>query len=430
MSELEIVTTTFASYKYSSGEWVSWTYSGADVYGEVRDRTKDSFTVDGNTISGDSGENVYKMEEYDTDSGSFTGQMVAKPESGLSSWAGPQEASDIEGAATSMTFESDDQSELDSVYSKWEDAVNMSASELERWGDHPCSDIASNDPQAVRDRNLRLLEKNKSDWTQKDIDDAKRTVSFVSRMRGQRPDSPAEGGKGSCPSEWAVSLLNWAYNPFDRMPSGEPNPGKENSLDFADGQELAFAASTVAPKRQEIVSEFNQYGIRKNTNDEGDLVSVDAVYEAMEPGPPEDRNGARITSEFLKKLAEKDYSNNPPYMMDHTKKTLSQIGFVKDVWFNENTETLMVMARAYNTGSQTHDEVINRLTFEPPTVTDGSVGLDDSYEYEKNDDGEIELTDARIREFSTTPFPGGYDEGGLVSYEEDASEAPVRVIRS
>jgi len=109
------------------------------------------------------------------------------------------------------------ENELDEVYSDWSDAVNMTASELRRWSTHPCSREASLDPTAVIRRNLRLLETNKSDWDAKDIADAKRTISFVARMRGAEPDDPRDGPKG-CTSPWSISLLNWAYNPFDDMP--------------------------------------------------------------------------------------------------------------------------------------------------------------------------------------------------------------------
>lgn len=422
MSNLNIETLTFTAYQFESGSWVKWMWDGSDVYGEIRNRTKDSFTVDGSEISGEDGENVYKMEEYDSDSGEFTGQMVAKPESSLSSWNGPQNSSDIEGAATSMTFGKHD-GELDEVYSKWENAVNMTDSEMTEWSEHPCADTASKDPEAVRSRNKMLLGTPKSEWDDEHIEAAKRTVSFISRMRGQKPESPSEGGKGTCPSEWAVSLLNWAYNPFDSIPSGEPNPDQENADDL-EGNEIAFAARGVTPKQKELTHEFNEYGIRKNFDESDNLISVDAVYEAMEPGPPADRNGVRITTEFLKNVADKDYSDKPPYLMDHTKKTLSQIGFVKDVWFNESTQKLMVMARAYNTGSQTHNEIISRITNEPPVIKDGSIGLANSYESEHNDEGEPVLTDAKIQEFSTTPFPGGYDDGGLKQYQDsdDPSE--------
>jgi hypothetical protein len=112
-----------------------------------------------------------------------------------------------------------DMDELDRVYADWEDSVNMTASELRDWSTHPCSREASMDPEAVMKRNLRLLETNKSDWTEEDIVDAKRTISFVARMSDEanEPDEPMDGPNG-CPSEWGISLMNWAHNPFDSMP--------------------------------------------------------------------------------------------------------------------------------------------------------------------------------------------------------------------
>jgi len=116
----------------------------------------------------------------------------------------------------------------DEVFSDWQEEVNMTASELQKWSKNPCSREASVDPEAVMERNLRLLEKNKSDWTENDVEDAKRTISFISRMKANRPDSPREGPHG-CPSEWAISLLNWAYNPFSSVPT--PSSEVKEDLD-------------------------------------------------------------------------------------------------------------------------------------------------------------------------------------------------------
>jgi len=108
--------------------------------------------------------------------------------------------------------------ELDSVYSEWQDTVNMTAGQLRQWSENPCSREASVRPSFVIRRNLRLLEKPKSEWTQNDVEDARRTISFINRMSAQRPTAPRDGPNG-CPSPWAISLMNWAYNPFDELPS-------------------------------------------------------------------------------------------------------------------------------------------------------------------------------------------------------------------
>jgi len=133
--------------------------------------------------------------------------------------------------------------ELDEVYSDWDDAVNMTASELEEWSENPCAQEASLKPDTVIERNMELLETNKSDWTTDHISDAKRTISFIARMSDEtnEPSEPREGPHG-CPSEWAISLLNWAHNPFDNIPDVpdemEDNMSTENTEDEVGESEL------------------------------------------------------------------------------------------------------------------------------------------------------------------------------------------------
>lgn len=159
---------------------------------------------------------------------------------------------------------------------------------------------------------------------------------------------------------------------------------------------------------------FNEFGVRQNTDEEDNVESVDVIFEAMEPGPPERRNGVRITEEFLRKVASKDYTDEPPHLLDHRKRdTFSKIGDVREVWFSDRLGKLMIMARVPNTGAATHDEAIARYTHTPPSIRDGSVSFGDSYEAIRNDSGEPELADATLQEFSATNFAGGYDDGGI-----------------
>lgn len=98
---------------------------------------------------------------------------------------------------------------IDEVYAKYKEVTNMSYSELKTWAESECSKKASLDRSPI-ERNLRLLSKSKSEWTSKDISDANRTISFVSRMKGAEQGEPASEG---CPSKRDISLKNWAYNP-------------------------------------------------------------------------------------------------------------------------------------------------------------------------------------------------------------------------
>jgi len=153
------------------------------------------------------------------------------------------------------------QEDLDEVYSEWSDTVNMTASELRRWSGNPCSREASVDPEAVIERNLNLLETNKSEWTEDEIEDAERTVSFINRMRPNEPDDAREGPFG-CPSEWAISLLNWAYNPFESLPNQPDNDDLDEVEELQSAVEekrrLAGQISSFAPMtREESLSLLN-----------------------------------------------------------------------------------------------------------------------------------------------------------------------------
>ena len=368
--------------------------------------------------------------------------------------------SETEYPSTDVNSEFMTEGKMSEIASMWDEMTNMDDETMSMWDEHPCADAAVDDGEEVRDETSMLMGQWPEGWNEESYLVANQHLAHIAEaMEKDRPEDAMNGGEGSCPTRWAINLLNRGVNPFEQMPGGNPEftadhqeefnfglpdaadeisadqfdetlgskPGdnQESTAEFLDNTSVAFAASSIRPDRPDL-SGFNEYGVRENYGDDGELVSVDAVYEAMEPGEPEDRNGVRITRQFLKNVAEKDYSNSPPYLMDHDRSTLSQIGFVKKVWFSSSKDKLMVMARAYNTGSDIHDEVVTRLKNEPPTIPDGSVGFGESFDYERNDDDEVVLTNGRIQEFSTTPFPGGYDSGGLdVEYVEETPEATV-----
>ena len=99
--------------------------------------------------------------------------------------------------------------ELEKVYSKYKNKTNMSYIELFIWSKNPASKLASLNRDPIK-RNLRLLKKPKSKWTQSDISDANKTISFISRMRKVKSGKKIDGKL----SKRNISLLNWAYNPY------------------------------------------------------------------------------------------------------------------------------------------------------------------------------------------------------------------------
>lgn len=186
---------------------------------------------------------------------------------------------------------------------------------------------------------------------------------------------------------------------------------ENKSADIGSDAEFCFSSDFGVPESSVLSEGFNEYGVRENTDDEtGELDSVDVMYRAMEPGPPDERKGVRITEEFLRNVASKEYSQ-PPFMLDHEEGTLNKLGHVRRVFYEKGA--LYVVNRIPNTGSSVKSDVISDYTHEPPAIQDGSVGFKRDYEIVVNEADEPEMKDGKLREFSTTPFPGGYDEGGV-----------------
>jgi hypothetical protein len=181
------------------------------------------------------------------------------------------------------------QEDLDEVYSEWSDTVNMTASELRRWSGNPCSREASLDPTEVIERNLNLLETNKSDWGEDEIEDANRTISFINRMKPNSPDGDASDGANGCPTDWAISLLNWAYNPFDSLPS---QPDNEDLDDVEELETLGISEGDmvhwrIMPElRGKVVAIDEDRGVAMVSiyrNGEDTNVAITAAFEDIIP---------------------------------------------------------------------------------------------------------------------------------------------------
>lgn len=101
---------------------------------------------------------------------------------------------------------------VDEVYKKFSSLVNMSASELEKWAESPCSREASLTRAPIK-RVLNLLKKKKDEWDANDVKQANRVISFISRMSGvEDSDNVSE----DCPySKKQISLRNWGRKSID-----------------------------------------------------------------------------------------------------------------------------------------------------------------------------------------------------------------------
>jgi len=143
-------------------------------------------------------------------------------------------SSDLEEGKASRPPHFSKDYDIDEVYRKYHDTVNMSASELKSWSETECSKKASLDREPIS-RNIRILSTKKADWTQATAKSANRTISFVSRMRGMPKGKPVSEG---CPSKRDISLRNWAFNPD----KGKSAPEWPSNLDTEE-KRLAFFKS-------------------------------------------------------------------------------------------------------------------------------------------------------------------------------------------
>lgn len=166
---------------------------------------------------------------------------------------------------------------------------------------------------------------------------------------------------------------------------------------------------------------FNEYGVRENHVDD-ELESIDVIYNAMEPGV---RKNVEVTPEFLQRLAD-GASENIPVQYDHSHSQRANVGYLKEVKYSETDGFLKKMFNIPNTGSQIRSDTIADFTHSTgPQITDGSIGLDPrSLEFEKpdSDEAKAKFVDGELIEFSLTPFPGGYDNGGITDSFSKALE--------
>jgi hypothetical protein len=55
---------------------------------------------------------------------------------------------------------------------------------------------------------VEILQKNKSDYTDADLDHMKKVNAYAKRHFGQGPSGDVEN------SQWRYSLMNWGHDPF------------------------------------------------------------------------------------------------------------------------------------------------------------------------------------------------------------------------
>jgi hypothetical protein len=102
---------------------------------------------------------------------------------------------------------------LDDVWDDWQEAVNMTASELEKWlGTEESQSVGQGEGESTGHRSGRrivsILRADKSDLTEDDVAHMRKVVGYVHRHLAQRPDGDVSG------TRWRFSLKNWGHDPI------------------------------------------------------------------------------------------------------------------------------------------------------------------------------------------------------------------------
>jgi len=93
------------------------------------------------------------------------------------------------------------------------DAMNMTRKELQEWLQTDGSkSVGQGEGESTGHRSGRriveILDKNKPDYTDADIDHMKKVSAYVKRHLGQGPSNDVEH------SRWRYSLMNWGHDPL------------------------------------------------------------------------------------------------------------------------------------------------------------------------------------------------------------------------
>jgi len=101
------------------------------------------------------------------------------------------------------------------IIEEFEEAVNMTPKELEEWlQTEESKSVGQSDgggESKGHESGRRIVEirrKNKSDYTEDDVEHMKKVNAYVKRHLGQGPSGGVEDAK------WRYSLMNWGHDPL------------------------------------------------------------------------------------------------------------------------------------------------------------------------------------------------------------------------
>ena len=181
--------------KLKKGSKVQWKVGLGTTTGEITQKVTESTTVDGKKITATKNKPRYLVKNDNT------GNVTSHKAKSLSL----------------VKDNSDLKPEQQETLQDFQDAVNMSASEIKQWlKTDESSSVGQKDKKGkIKGRKsgkkiVKILNKDSSDYKKKDFKHMKKVVGYVHRHLAQKPSGDIKE------TPWRYSLMNWGCDPLKK----------------------------------------------------------------------------------------------------------------------------------------------------------------------------------------------------------------------
>jgi len=191
--------------EFGEGDKVSWPWQGDTVHGRVAD-VGDAFTVGGNTITGDEGEAVYLIHDWDEAAEAYDLEGTAKPQSSLSE--STMEMPPVDEADTKTSLFERVKSLLTPGGAGSDDTTSVEAQGGDTDTDTETTKTPMSDDTDTSDE--------PPEWAKSLIDDVEQIDKRVTDIEGDDDADDAEKAADDAP-EWAQDLAEKVESLDDRV---------------------------------------------------------------------------------------------------------------------------------------------------------------------------------------------------------------------
>ena len=192
------------SQEFKKGDKVEWSSGSGTSTGTVQKRVTESTTVDGQNVAASEDDPRYLVENDNT--GNVSGH---KPDA-----LSKASSSDKSSKSSNSDSSDNDDSKRDEKIQEFNEAVNMTAKQIEDWLETDESKSVGQEDKdgKIKGREsgkhiIKILNKKKANYTDDDFERMKKVVAYVHRHLAQKPSSDIEN------SDWRYSLMNWGHDP-------------------------------------------------------------------------------------------------------------------------------------------------------------------------------------------------------------------------